>query len=138
MIGSGLPLRPWSSSTPSCSSLSARDVLRESDLRGLSDEDRRRRLYGVHSPEPDYGPILAFRRASGGRGALVVARRGPQASFDDVFLATYLFPQRVFVRPVPDCSPDALPRLRAERPAAAWVEWACGDGPFAPVPIEPR
>lgn len=116
----------------------ARDVLREGELRGLSGAERRLRLYGVHSPEPAYEPIEAFRSASGGAGALLVARGGPQASFDDVFLATYLFPQRVFVRLDSDCSSDELPRLRAERPTASWVERACGDGRFAPVRVEPR
>jgi hypothetical protein len=116
----------------------ARDALRERALDGLSDEDRRLRLYGVHSREPDYAAIEAFRRASGGRGDLLVARSGPSASFDDVFLASYLFPQRVFVRTGSDCSPEELPRLRAERSAAAWVEWACVDSDFSPMPLRPR
>ncbi|HET7291820.1 MAG TPA: hypothetical protein VFM88_05300 [Vicinamibacteria bacterium] len=114
-----------------------RDVLREWELSGLSDRDRRLRLYGVHSREPDYGPIEEFRRMSRGEGALLVVRRG-QPTFDDVFLAAYLFPQRAFVRLLPECSPDVLPRLRAERPTADWVEWACGDGRFAPVAIGPQ
>jgi hypothetical protein len=116
----------------------ARDVLRERELAGLSNEARRLSLYGVHSREPDYGPIEAFRRASGREGALLVARHGAYAPFDDVFLASYLFPQRVYVRPVSECSPDVLPRLRAERPAAAWIEWACGDRAFAPEPLASR
>lgn len=114
-----------------------RDVLRERALTGLAEDARRLHLYGVHTLEPDYGPIEAFRRASGGQGAVLVARGGLRGSFDDVFLASYLFPQRVFVRAGSGCSPGELPRYRAERPAAAWVAWACGDGPFAPFPIAP-
>jgi len=115
-----------------------RDVLRERALTGLAEDARRLRLYGVHTLEPDYGPIEAFRRASGGKGSLLVARGGPRGSFDDVFVASYLFPQRVFVRTGSACTTDELPRFRAERPTAAWVEWACADGTFAPIPIEPR
>jgi len=114
-----------------------RDVLREGDLWGLSVEQRRLRLYGVHTREPDYRPIEAFRLSARGQGALLVVRHGREPSFDDVFLASYLFPRRVFVHHVPDCVRAVQPLLRAERPDARWIEWACADGRFAPEPIEP-
>lgn len=114
-----------------------RDGLREVELAGLGYEARRLRVYGRHSLEPDYAALEAFRRSSGGSGAVLVLRQGRFFDFADVFAASYLFPQRVYVARVAQCSAEAATPMAASRPDVRWLQLACERGHFAPRPIGP-
>lgn len=115
-----------------------RDGLRESELAGLSFAERRLHVYGRHTLEPDYAAIEAFRRRSGGAGAVLVLRKGHSLDFADVFAASYLFPQRVYVTRAEGCTPEAGARAAASRTDVRWVQLACAAGPFAPRPVGDR
>lgn len=115
----------------------ARDGLREEDLAGRSFEERRLRVYGLHTPEPDYVALEAFRRGSNGAGAVLVLRTGRWLDFSDVFAASYLFPQRVYVARAPGCSAEDAARAAARRPEVRWLQFACAGGSFAPRPVGP-
>jgi hypothetical protein len=115
-----------------------RDGLRERELAGLDFAARRLHVYGRHSLEPDYAALEAFRRSSGGEGAVLVLRDRRQLDFADVFAASYLFPQRVYVARVPECSLEEAARAAAARSDVAWLQLSCGGGPFAPQPANPR
>lgn len=114
-----------------------RDVLREVELQGVPYDQRRLRVYGLHSVETDYGPIAAFQQASGGRGDVLIVSARRRFDFADVFVASYLFPQRVYAIGPAACDDEALAGLRRLYPRAAWVDWACADRRFAPERIAP-
>lgn len=115
-----------------------RDGLREGELAGLSYAERRLHVYGRHTLEPDYGTLEAFRQRSRGDGAVLVLRRGRFLDFADVFAASYLFPQRVYVARVPGCTPQDAARAAESRPDVRFVQLACEAGPFEPQPLDGR
>jgi hypothetical protein len=114
-----------------------RDAQLETELRGLSYAERRLVVYGRHTLEPDYRPVAAFQQRASRQGDVVVLRRRARGSFNDVFVASFLFPQRVYFVAPSECTPEAAQRARASYPRAAWVDWDCDEKNFTPEKMVP-
>jgi hypothetical protein len=111
-----------------------REAERAQRLASFSYEERRLRVWGVHTAEPDYRPALAFRAASGGRGTLAILHSGPRQGAYDVFYAMSLFPIRVYSYPSSRCSDAEVEKLR--KASFDWVQLSCSaEAPFRPLAL---
>src|SRR5262249_6509446 len=99
----------------------ARDVLRARDLAGLGFEARRARLHAENPFEPDPDAVRRFRAAldASGRGGVAILRGTEPVHRlrpEHLFLASEIFPARLYLAPPPACRAAELsPAWAAER-----------------------